>query len=162
MSESRREARYRRGLEGAGSTISPAQREPLRNQASRSKHDTAGRDIGCGGSWGQALAGYCGRMEQERRDDEKPDQAVEDMRSDVEEMEERSEELGDRIEETRRDWDSKQEDDAVPGAQPPPVDEAEGPPGDEPAGGGDGESGQQQEEGSGEEQSEEQSEGQAE
>ena len=64
-------------------------------------------------------------MEQERRDDEKTDEAVEDMRSDVEEMQERSDELGDRVEETRSDWDSKQQDGAVPGAQPPPDDEAE-------------------------------------
>ena len=68
-------------------------------------------------------------MEQERRDDEKRvDQAVEHMRSDVEEMEERSEELGDRVQKTKSDWRSKQQDDAVPGAQPPPGDEAEHPP----------------------------------
>jgi hypothetical protein len=100
-----------------------------------------------------------GRMEQERRDDEKlVDQAVKDMGSDVDEMQERSEELGERVEETRSDWGSKQQDDAVPGAQPPPVDEAERPPGEEPADGGNGDSGQQQEQTSGEEQSEEQSE----
>lgn len=96
-----------------------------------------------------------GRMEQERRDDEKlVDEAVEGIESDVEEMQERSEELGDRVEETRSDWDSKQQDDAVPGAQPPPVDEGERPAGEEPADGDNGQSGQQQEETSGEEQSE--------
>ena len=64
------------------------------------------------------------RMEDDRRDEEKLDEAVEDMRSDAEEMQERSEDLGDRIEETRSDWHPKQQDDAVPGAQPPPDDEA--------------------------------------
>ena len=44
-----------------------------------------------------------------------------------EEMQERSEDLGDRIEETRSDWHRKQQDDAVPGAQPPPDDEAKHP-----------------------------------
>jgi hypothetical protein len=66
-------------------------------------------------------------MDQHRRDEEKLDEAVEDMRSDAEEMQERSEELGDRIEHTRSDWHRKQQDDAVPGAQPPLDDEAEDP-----------------------------------
>jgi hypothetical protein len=56
------------------------------------------------------------------------DEAVEDMQSDADEMQERSEKLGDRIDETRSDWRSKQQDDAVPGAQPPLDDEAEHPP----------------------------------
>jgi hypothetical protein len=85
--------------------------------------------FGCGGSWRQALACIVGRVEQEGQDDEKlVDQAVEEMGSDVEEMQERSEELGDRVDETRSDWRSKQKDNAVPGAQPPPDDEAEHPP----------------------------------
>jgi hypothetical protein len=42
-------------------------------------------------------------------------------------MQERSEELGDRIDHTRSDWHRKQQDDAVPGAQPPLDDEAEDP-----------------------------------
>jgi len=66
-------------------------------------------------------------MDQHRRDEEKLDEAVEDMRSDAEEMQERSEELGDGIEHTRSDWHRKQQDDAVPGAQPPLDDEAEDP-----------------------------------
>jgi hypothetical protein len=68
------------------------------------------------------------RMEHDRRDEEKLDEAVEDMRSDAEGMQERSEKLGDRIEHTRSDWHRKQQDDAVPGAQPPLDDEAEHPP----------------------------------
>ena len=67
-------------------------------------------------------------MEHDRRDEEKLDEAVEDMRSDAEGMQERSEKLGDRIEHTRSDWHRKQQDDAVPGAQPPLDDEAEHPP----------------------------------
>ena len=54
-------------------------------------------------------------MEHDRRDEEKLDEAVEDMRSDAEGMQERSEKLGDRIEHTRSDWHRKQQDDAVPG-----------------------------------------------
>jgi len=68
-------------------------------------------------------------MERDRRDSEKLDEAIEDMRSDAGEMQERSKELGKRIEETRRDWHSKQQDAGVPGAQPPVDDEANHPPG---------------------------------
>ena len=68
------------------------------------------------------------RMEQDRPDDEKLDEAVEDMRAGAEEMQERSEELGDRIKDTSNDWHRKQQDDAVPGAQPPADDEAQHPP----------------------------------
>jgi hypothetical protein len=117
--------------------------------------------LGTSGVWwlcGKRSPGIVGRVEQERRDDEKlVDEAVEDMQSDVEEMQERSEELGDRVEETRSDWDSKQQDNAVAGAQPA-IDEAERPPDEEPADGDNGQSGQQEEETSGEEQSEEQAE----
>jgi hypothetical protein len=67
-------------------------------------------------------------MEQDRRDEKLVDEAVEDMRSDVEEMQERSDDVGDRAEETKTDWRSKQQDDAVPGAEAPPDDEAEHPP----------------------------------
>jgi hypothetical protein len=71
---------------------------------------------------------YRGRMEHDRQDDEKLDEAVEDMQSDADQMQERSEKLGDRIDETRSDWRANQQDDAVPGAQPPLDDEAEHPP----------------------------------
>ena len=69
-------------------------------------------------------------MEQGQRDDEKLDEAVEDMQSDVDEMQARSEKLGERIDETRSDWHSKQQDDAVAGAQPPADDVAQDPPED--------------------------------
>jgi hypothetical protein len=69
------------------------------------------------------------RVEHEGRADENLDEAVEEMRSDAEEMQERSEALGDDIDDVRSDWRAKQQDDAVPGAQPPlDDDEAEHPP----------------------------------
>jgi hypothetical protein len=67
-------------------------------------------------------------MEHDRRDSEKLDEAIADMRSDAGEMQERSEELGEHIEETKSDWHSKQQDAGVPGAPPPVDDEAEHPP----------------------------------
>jgi hypothetical protein len=95
-------------------------------------------------------------MEQERSADEQLDEAVEDMQSDAEGMQERSEKLGDAIEDAESDWHAKQQDDAVPGAQPPPDEKAEHPPGQEPADGGNGDSGQQLEYTSGEEKADEQ------
>lgn len=77
---------------------------------------------------GERLRCIVARVEHERREDDKLDEAIEDMQSDAEEMQERSEELGDLIEETRSDWHAKQRDPAVPGAQPPLDDEAEHPP----------------------------------
>jgi hypothetical protein len=74
------------------------------------------------------LACMVARMEHDRPEDEKLEEAVEEMRSDAEEMQERSEELGESIEKTRSDWGSKQQDEAVPGAQPPLDNEAEHPP----------------------------------
>jgi hypothetical protein len=68
------------------------------------------------------------RMEHDRPEDERLEEAVEEMSSDAEEMQERSEELGETIEKTRSDWRSKQQDEAVPGAQPPLDSEAEHPP----------------------------------
>jgi hypothetical protein len=66
-------------------------------------------------------------IERDRRDSEKLDEAIEDMRSDAGEMQERSQELGKRIEETSSDWHSNQQDAGVPGAQPPVDDDAEHP-----------------------------------
>ena len=42
------------------------------------------------------------------------------LEHEVEDLEERSERVGEHIEETREDWESKEEDPAVPGAQPDP------------------------------------------
>jgi hypothetical protein len=95
-------------------------------------------------------------MEHQGPADEKLDDAVEDMQSDAEKMKDSLDKLDDRIADTTSDRDSKQHDDAVPGEQPGPDDEAERPAGEEPAYGGNGDSGQQLEHTSGNEQSEEQ------
>jgi hypothetical protein len=79
---------------------------------------------------GERLRCIVARVEHERREDDKLDEAIEDMQSDAGEMQERSEELGDRIEQARSDWHAKQRDPAVPGAQPPLDDGAEHPPGE--------------------------------
>ena len=42
------------------------------------------------------------------------------MENEVEDLEEKSERVGEHIRETREDWESKEEDPAVPGAQPDP------------------------------------------
>ena len=58
-------------------------------------------------------------MDRDLPEDEKLDEAVEKMGADINEMQARSTELGNHIEKTRSDWQSKQQDNAVPGAQPP-------------------------------------------
>ena len=40
-------------------------------------------------------------------------------------MEEHSDKVGERIEETRRDWEAKEQDPSIPGAQPDPDEEEE-------------------------------------
>jgi hypothetical protein len=47
------------------------------------------------------------------------------MEHDADRMEHESERVGDHIEETRRDWEAKEQDDSVPGAQPDPGEEEE-------------------------------------
>lgn len=44
-------------------------------------------------------------------------------------MEEESERVGDEIEATKRDWEQKEQDPGVPGAQPDPAEEEESVPG---------------------------------
>jgi hypothetical protein len=66
-------------------------------------------------------------MEREQTGDGKLDETVEKMRANVNEMEVRAKELGTRIEKTRSDWHSKQQDAGVPGAQSPPGDANEQP-----------------------------------
>jgi hypothetical protein len=44
------------------------------------------------------------------------------MEEDAERMEQHSEQLGDRIEDVRSDWEQKEQDVSVPGAQPDPDD----------------------------------------
>jgi hypothetical protein len=48
-----------------------------------------------------------------------------EMERDADEMEEHSEDVGERIEETRREWEAKEQDPSIPGAQPDPGEEEE-------------------------------------
>jgi hypothetical protein len=50
------------------------------------------------------------------------DEQAERLEREAEDMEKRSERLGDQIEETRRDWEAKEDDPSVPGARPDPDD----------------------------------------
>jgi hypothetical protein len=51
------------------------------------------------------------------------------MERDADEMEEHSDKVGERIEETRREWEAKEQDPTIPGAQPDPAEEEESVPG---------------------------------
>jgi len=51
------------------------------------------------------------------------------MKRDADSMEHESEKVGERIEETRDDWEAKERDPSVPGAQPDPGEEEESVPG---------------------------------
>ena len=48
-----------------------------------------------------------------------------EMERDVDKLEEHSDEVGERIEETRREWEAKEQDPSIPGAQPDPDEEKE-------------------------------------
>jgi hypothetical protein len=58
------------------------------------------------------------------------DEQAEELEREAEDMEQRSERMGDEIDETRRDWEAKEQDPGVPGAQPD-EDEDEEQPGEE-------------------------------
>ena len=47
------------------------------------------------------------------------------MERDADRMEHESEQIGEHIENTRRDWEAKEQDPSVPGAQPDPGEEEE-------------------------------------
>ena len=57
------------------------------------------------------------------------DEQAERMEEDAEKMEEHSEQLGERISDVEDDWERKEQDASVPGAQPDPEDEEESVPG---------------------------------
>jgi hypothetical protein len=57
------------------------------------------------------------------------EQQGERLESELERLDEHSDEVGERIDETRREWEAKEDDPAVPGAQPDPGDEEESVPG---------------------------------
>jgi hypothetical protein len=57
------------------------------------------------------------------------DEQAEKLAQELERLDEHSDEVGERIDEARRDWEAKEDDPAVPGAQPDPGDEEESVPG---------------------------------
>jgi hypothetical protein len=59
----------------------------------------------------------------------KHDQEARRMEREADRMEEQSERVGDEIDETRREWEAKERDRRVPGAQPGPGEEEESIPG---------------------------------
>jgi Mn-dependent DtxR family transcriptional regulator len=57
------------------------------------------------------------------------EEQAEHMEEEAERMEHHSDELGDRIDDVKEDWERKEHDASVPGAQPDPDDEEEPVPG---------------------------------
>ena len=57
------------------------------------------------------------------------DERAEELERAAEDMDERSERVGEHIEETRADWEAKESDPTVPGAQPDDAEEEESVPG---------------------------------
>jgi hypothetical protein len=53
------------------------------------------------------------------------------MERDADRLEDQSEKVGEHIDDTRRDWEAKEQDPGVPGAQPDPGEEEESVPGAE-------------------------------
>jgi hypothetical protein len=53
------------------------------------------------------------------------EEQAERMERDADRMEHEAERIGDHIDETRRDWEAKEQDPSVPGAQPDPGEEEE-------------------------------------
>ena len=48
------------------------------------------------------------------------DEQAERLEREAQDMEKHSAEVGDRIEETKRDWEAKEDDPSIPGARPDP------------------------------------------
>jgi hypothetical protein len=57
------------------------------------------------------------------------DEKAQQLEREAEDLEEQSDRVGEHIDDTRRDWESKEQDPSVPGAQPDPGDEEESVPG---------------------------------
>lgn len=53
------------------------------------------------------------------------DERAEELERDAERLEEHGDRLDERIDETRRDWEAKEQDPSVPGARPDPAGEDE-------------------------------------
>jgi hypothetical protein len=52
-----------------------------------------------------------------------------ELERDAEKLQEHSDDVGEQIEETRREWEAKEQDPSIPGAQPDPDEEEESVPG---------------------------------
>ena len=57
------------------------------------------------------------------------EEQAEKLADELDRLDEHSDEVGERIDEARRDWEAKEEDPTVPGAQPDPGDDEESLPG---------------------------------
>jgi hypothetical protein len=57
------------------------------------------------------------------------EERAEELEREADKLDQHSDSVGEHIEETRKEWESKEEDPAVPGAQPDPGDEEESVPG---------------------------------
>jgi hypothetical protein len=57
------------------------------------------------------------------------DEQARGLEREADRLEQDSDRVGEHIEETRRDWDAKEQDPAVPGAQPDPSEQEEAVPG---------------------------------
>ena len=55
------------------------------------------------------------------------DEQAEKLAQELERLDEHSDEVGERIDDARRDWEAKEDDPTIPGAQPDPGDEEESP-----------------------------------
>ena len=53
------------------------------------------------------------------------DERAEELEREADKLEQHSEHIGGEIDQVRKDWESKQEDQSVPGAQPPLADDPE-------------------------------------
>lgn len=57
------------------------------------------------------------------------DEQAEGLEREADNLEEQTDRVGERIEETRRDWEAKEQDPSVPGAQPDPDEQEQAAPG---------------------------------
>jgi hypothetical protein len=57
------------------------------------------------------------------------EEQAEELEREAEKLEEHSDEVGERIDDARKEWEAKEEDPAVPGAQPDPADDEKAVPG---------------------------------
>ena len=56
---------------------------------------------------------------------EHKDERAEELEREADKLEQHSEHIGEQIEDVRKDWESKAQDERVPGAQPPPGEDSD-------------------------------------